>query len=106
MLTSGQLLTQHGEGPLYAYQYTEFGVSGSELTMRSVVSEATGRFCGFWRCCFPIGKSCKIGVYVGPKNTGVVCTATFSLKTFLASASINVSLLILDYLKTEVVPGG
>ena len=73
---------------------------------RSVVSAATDQFSGFWWCGFPIGKSFKIGVYAKPKKTGAVCTTTFSHKMFLASTSINISQLILDYLKTEVVPGG
>ena len=77
------------------------------LVVRSVVSVATDLFGMFWRYPFSIEKKThKIKVYLNPNTTGAMCTATFSLKTFLVSSSINISRLIVDFLKTEVLPGG
>ena len=54
----------------------------------------------------PIGKSCEMLSQVMPEKTVVMCTATFKLKMFLVSCSINISRFFIPNLKTQAVPGG
>ena len=54
----------------------------------------------------PIGKSCEMLSKVMPDKTVAMCTATFKLKTFLVSCSINISRFFIPSLKTQAVPGG
>ena len=54
----------------------------------------------------PIGKSCEMLSKVMPDKTVAMCTATFKLKTFLVSCSINISRFFIPCLKTQAVPGG